>query len=122
MAKRESRIQSTEFAGWLMRELDRRHMSAQEASLAAGMDHAAIHRFLSGTRPSATNTKKLAVYFGVPVDYVRELTGEEEPSPEHVRLATQIAELIGGWPEDEQEQALDVIRLLHQQREGRRAP
>jgi len=110
----------TPLAKWLWRELERRRESAREASLAAGLNHAAITRYLMGQRPTEPSVGKLAAYFEVPEDYLRELTGYRKPSPEHVQLAGQLAELLEDAPADEIETLFDLARSMHRRRATQR--
>ncbi len=60
-----------QFQRWVLDQLHSSNVSAREASLAAGLSHGAISRYLSGSRPSAAACKKLADYFEVPAELRR---------------------------------------------------
>lgn len=69
----------TPLAEWLSKQLGERNESAREASLRAGLDHSAISRFMSGTKPTVESCHKLAAHFGVPEKMVLELAGYFPP-------------------------------------------
>jgi transcriptional regulator with XRE-family HTH domain len=109
-------------AKWLWSELQRRRQSAREASLAAGLGHAAVSRYLNGQRPGTDICKKLARYFGVPEGFVLELAGHVKPTPEHSRFVSQIAELTDGMTDSEQALVLSLVRSVREQHASRQSP
>lgn len=99
-----------------MHELDSRRLSDREASLTAGLDHAAIHRYLTGTKPSSGNCAKLAAYFEVPEDYVLELVGHKHPSAKHSLFVKQLDRLTADWTGEEQQLAMELLQTVERRR------
>ena len=68
---------------WLLQELRARNQSFREFSLAAGLDHGAVSRYLAGTRPTRESCEKLAAYTGVPVEQVLVMAGHLKAPPDY---------------------------------------
>jgi transcriptional regulator with XRE-family HTH domain len=107
----------TPLARWLLRQLGERRESARAASIEAGMDHAAISRFLRGTQPSPESCQKIAAYFGVPVEEVLSLAGHMPTPPGHDAFLRHVAEIAQDYSVDQRKQALEHLRAI--QRLGR---
>jgi len=105
-------------ARWLLEKLDDRNESARAASLGAGLDHAAISRFLQGVAPTPDSCRKLADYFEVPAEFVLALAGHMPTPEEHDAFVQQVAELAKDWSEEERRLGLELLRTVR--RVGRR--
>lgn len=91
-------------------------LSWREASIKAGLDHAAISRFIRGTTPSPESCRKLAKFFSVDEDLVLTLAGHKgERLSEADELTTEamvlIEEMMRDLPEDRQWKIYKMIRL-----------
>jgi len=80
-------VAQTQLAQWLLKELEKRHISARRASLEAGLNPNAVRRYIKGRQPAPAACRKLASYFGVPEDFVLHLAGHITlPETEKIRL------------------------------------
>lgn len=104
-----SQGEQTQFAAWLGQRLAERNLSARAASLAAGLTHSSISKFMRGTQPNVESCRKLAAFFGVPEKTVLELAGYFEPDPEgdFIREWTYVGQRI---PPEFQEMLLSMVR------------
>ena len=104
---------------WLLGQLNRRNLSPRAASLRAGLDHAAISRYLSGATPSPENCRKLASFFGAQISYVLDLAGHIEPLPEMTPFLERVGHLTEELTEEQQETILEMIQnALRMQRQA----
>ena len=103
---------------WLLDMLREKGVSDRSASLDAKLDHAAISRFLKGTRPSPASCKKLADYFEVPAEMVLHLAGYVSAPPNHDLFLKQVSELTRGLTAAERRQVLDVLKALRKRQAG----
>ena len=94
---------------WLDEKLNERNESRREASLGAGLDHAAISRYINGTQPSVASCQKLAEYFGVPEKQVLEVAGYFPPE-NHEEFVREITYLAGQVPVATRRSVLDLLR------------
>jgi transcriptional regulator with XRE-family HTH domain len=97
---------------WILAQLNRRNETPRSASRAAGLDHAAISRYLAGTRPSIQSCQKLAAHFEAPASYVLYLAGHLEAPPEMEPFLAQIGSLSGELTEDQKRALVDVARSM----------
>lgn len=105
---------------WLLQELRARNQSFREFSLAAGLDHGAVSRYLAGTRPTRESCEKLAAYTGVPVEQVLVMAGHLKAPPDYDPFLDRVAEVTEGFQERDKEAAIQLLRVLAAQLRGRR--
>lgn len=105
---------------FLVKVCEERDESFRQASLGAGLDHAAVSRFVGGTRPRFESCLKLARYFRIDKAVLLRLAGYDvevpaELNPEHgsVDLAFLTYEL-DHLPEDARVLAKALIQTLRQ--------
>ncbi len=110
------RRELTPLAKWLWRELEYRRESAREASLAAGLSHAAITRYLTGITPTPASAKKLAQHFEVPEELILQLAGHIKGPPDQDTFIKQLAQITEGWSEAERRTLVELARTLAAQR------
>jgi transcriptional regulator with XRE-family HTH domain len=107
----------SDLATFLDAQCKERGLSWREASLKAGLDHAAISRFIRGTTPSPESCRKLAVFFGVPEDIVLSLAGHKSELPDEDEIKSQairaIEYLMRQLPENRQREILEMVRTMH---------
>lgn len=101
-----------QFQRWLLDQLHSSNVSARQASLAAGLSHGAISRYLSGSRPSAAACKQLADHFEVPAEMVLHLAGYVSAPPDHDLFLKQVSELTQGLTPAERQQVIEVLKAL----------
>ncbi|MBI3943714.1 MAG: hypothetical protein HY326_11930 [Chloroflexi bacterium] len=68
---------------WLQEQLDARHMSAHQVSLAAGLNPGFISELMGGEKLGKKGATKLANYLGVTPGFLLYLDGKEEMPTEH---------------------------------------
>lgn len=110
--KTRSNFDGTRLREWLLDMLREKDVSDRSASLSAKLDHAAISRYLKGTRPSPVSCKKLADYFGVPAEQVMYLAGYINEPADYDLFLKQVSELTRGLTQVERQQVLDVLKAL----------
>jgi len=105
---------------FLVTVCEERDESFRQASLGAGLDHAAISRFVGGTRPRFESCLKLARYFRIDQRVLLRLAGYDvdvptglNPERGSVDLAFLTYEL-GHLPEDARILAKALIQTLRQ--------
>ena len=96
---------------WLKQQMRKTGLSARKISLRAGMDHAAVSRFLSGTQPTPDSCRALAEFFGVPVDFVLDLAGLIDRPPEMDAFVAEMARLAEHWTPEQKEAWLEMMRV-----------
>jgi transcriptional regulator with XRE-family HTH domain len=104
---------------WLLDQMHQRNETAREASLAAGLSHGAISRFLNGNRPSAASCGALAAHFGVPKELILQLAGLITLPDSEDRTLRQLAAIVDGLPEEHRAGLVELARAyaqLHQTR------
>lgn len=99
----------TELSKWLSEQLEKKNLSARDASAKAGLSHSAISKFIRGTQPNVESCRKLAAFFAVSEKTVLELAGYFEPDPEgdFIREWAYIGRRI---PPEYQEMLLNMVR------------
>lgn len=108
------------FPQFLERMLKERGLSGRQAGMQAGLDHAAISRFMNGTQPTVENCIKLADFFGVPRGVVLDLAGHDDMADQleyeseddlKTAIIREIEHLMSRLPESDQREIRDFIRI-----------
>jgi transcriptional regulator with XRE-family HTH domain len=100
---------------WLLDELRTRNQSYREFSLAAGLDHGAVSRYLAGTRPIRESCEKLATYTGVSLEQVLIMAGHLKAPADYDPFLDEVTEVTRGFEARDKEAALQFLRLLREQ-------
>lgn len=85
-------VAGTELGQWLTEACRERDLSWAEASRRADLFPGAISSFVRGTQPGLATCKKLADFFGVPVEFVLQIAGHSTRPPD--ALAPEIEEIV----------------------------
>src|SRR5512140_2509433 len=105
----------TRLQTWLVGELNKRNLSAREASLGAGLSHGNVASYLSGKRPAHASCVKLARFFEVPDNLVLEMAGYVTRSPKEDQFVATVALLAEKWSEADKVGALEMLRAWGKQ-------
>jgi len=108
MAKAQEEYAGTPLAQWLVGQLAKRHMTAREVALKAGLGHGTIYRYLAGGQAAPPKCKQLAAFFGVPDEQVLYLAGHIDPPPDHDLFTRQVGTLARDWPPDRKRRFLKL--------------
>jgi len=101
-----------DIGSFLSEQCQRRNLSWNEASLAAGLDHGAISRFVGGTVPSAASCTKLARFFGVPDPIVLRLAGHLNTAHDNETIDPEveaIARRIGAAKPEQRDKVMRIV-------------
>jgi hypothetical protein len=107
------------FADWLLVQLNRTNETPRAASMAAGLAHNAITKYLSGTQPTQRSCARLAHHFGVPREEVLQaaglLTGIDRESWE----LRQIEAILQQLPPERRKGLVELAQAYAQLHKGR---
>ena len=106
---------------WLIQELNARHLSQRELARQSGISQTRISQTLSGDIPlSADFCIIVAQALEVSPEYLLRLAEilPAEPATSENAITQEITELLKNLPPEQQQEALNYIRYLYQQRTG----
>ena len=112
---------TSDFIGWLAKELDQRSWTQADLARSAGVSRAQVSRVLSGmSSPGKAFCRQIARAMHITPETVFREAGLLPPEPKETKRSREAQQLFGDLSDQQQETMLAIMRTLIEERRRRR--